>query len=432
MEVHIKMQETAYNSKLIERTYIQNFNHLLNRFNGKFVEGNEEALYNILDEFKPYIYGQFNLEIISMLKRMNRLIIKNEQYLPKYYFYCGQAYHYLNEREESKKYFRLAISYGMKYKQYRIVSYSIWNSELESFNEKNIIHADEISRIVSLFYNMDESLHDDYNRCFLAHLAAAYRCNQFDYVDYLVNKIEHSIPMYCKDWVDLIVLKAGVYRQRKQFVEAFQLLSELYPRLSKGIVKAKTVPRILKEIRLLSEHFDEINESTQVKSQLLKVYLEFVSNNQGVTSNVERIESNRLPYVSEKSIFIEKAENVLANDNDSLFICIDIKSNVIAENILHNVQLRILNEFYSSFNKKMILSYALSSSTIVFILENEEQIEKELERILSLVKDQQLSMVVSEVFHFTVLSNRKYEVYNYNDAQNLANAFFYYELCERV
>ena len=81
--------ETTYNSKLLERAYIQNFNSILNKFNAIFVEQNVEELYNILDEFKPYIYGQFNLEIISMLKRMNYLIITKEQYLPKYYFFCG-------------------------------------------------------------------------------------------------------------------------------------------------------------------------------------------------------------------------------------------------------------------------------------------------------------------------------------------------------
>ena len=41
-------------------------------------------------------------------------------------------------------------------------------------------------------------------------------------------------------------------------------------------------------------------------------------------------------------------------------------------------------------------------------------------------------MVVTDIFYFTVLSNQKYEVYNYKDAQNLANAFFYYELCKQV
>ena len=424
--------ETTYNNKLIERAYIQNFNNILNKFNGKFVEGNEEALYNILDEFKPYIYGQFNLEIISMLKRMNRFIITNERYLPKYYFYCGQAYHYLNEQEESKKYFRLAISYGMKYKQYRIVAYSIWNSELPSFKEKDIVHADHISRIVAIFYNMDESLNDDYNRCFLAHLSAAYRFNQFDYVDYLFEKVEHIIPMYCKDWVDLMVLKASVYRQRKQFIQAFEILSELYPQLNKGIVKAITIPNILKEIRLLSEHFDDINESTQVKNQLLKGYLEFINKNQGVTYDIEQIQSGKFPFVVEKNIFIEKAEKLLSKDNDSLFICIDLKTNMVPKNILKHVQLKALNDIYNSLSQKTIVSCVLSEETLVMILENEDHIEMRLEKILSLVKDQQLSMVVSDIFHFTVLSNRKYEVYNYNEAQNLANAFFYYELCKRV
>ena len=86
MGVHFKeMQqfnlnfENTFNS---ERAYIQNFNSVLNKFNSNYIEGNVEALYNILDEFKPYSYGQFNLEIIAMLKRMNSLIIRHEQYLP--------------------------------------------------------------------------------------------------------------------------------------------------------------------------------------------------------------------------------------------------------------------------------------------------------------------------------------------------------------
>ena len=209
---------TMNNSELSERAFIQNFNSLLNKFNSNYVERNVEALYDILEEFKPYIYGQFNLEIISILKRMNSLIIQHEQYLSKYYFYCGQAYHFLNEQEESKKYFRLAISYGMKYKQYRVVAYSIWNSELASFQDKDIVHADQISRLVASFYNMDESLQDEYNRSLLAHLSAAYKCNQFDYVDNLMNKIEPFIPMYSKDWFDIMILKASVNRQRNQFV----------------------------------------------------------------------------------------------------------------------------------------------------------------------------------------------------------------------
>jgi len=424
-----------YNSQINERAYIQNFNSVLNKFNSKFIEKNVEALYDILDEFKPYIYGQFNLEIISILKRMNCLIIAHEQYLPKYYFFCGQAYHYLMEREESKKYFRLAISYGMKYKQHRIVGYSIWNYELVSFKDKDIIHADQISRLVASLYTMDESLHDEYNRSLLAHLSAAAIFNQFNYVEVLLRKIEHLIPMYCKDWVDLMVLKASIYRRQNQYIQAFEILSELYPRLNKRIVKASTIPRILNEIHLLSEHLDKMNESTHVKTQLLKGYLEFICENKAATSEIERIECNRLPFVSEKSVFVEKAEELLAEHNDSLFICIDIKSNMISNTILHNVQLKLVNEIYASFNQTPIISYALSVSTIVCIIENTkqtEQIEKQVERILNLVKDQQLSVIVSEIFHFTVLSNRKYEVYNYNDAQNLANAIFYYELCKRV
>jgi hypothetical protein len=424
--------ETTYNSKLLERAYIQNFNSILNKFNAIFVEQNVEELYNILDEFKPYIYGQFNLEIISMLKRMNYLIITKEQYLPKYYFFCGQAYHYLNEQEESKKYFRLAISYGMKYKQYRIVSYSIWNSEIASFKDKNISHADQLSRLVAIFYNMDESLHDDYNRSLLAHFSAAHRFNQLDYVEHLVQKVEPIIPKYCKDWVDLMVLKASVFRQRKQFIQAFEILSELYPRLNKRIVKAKTIPNILQEIRLLSEHFYEINETTQVKNQLLKGYLEFIKKNKGFTYEIEQIQSSEFPFVIEKNIFIEKAEKILSKENNSLFICIDLKTNIVPKNILKHVQLKALNEIYTSLSQKTIVSCVLSDETLVMILENEDHIEMRLEKILSLVKEQQLSMVASELFHFTVLSNRKYEVYNYNDAQNLANAFFYYELCKRV
>ncbi len=441
MEVHFNMQQTNlnpktnYDSQLSERAYIQSFNLVLNKFNSNYVERNVEALYDMLDEFKPYIYGQFNLEIISMLKRMNSLIIQQEQYLPKYYFFCGQAYHYLSEREESKKYYRLGISYGMKYKQYRVVAYAIWNYELVSLKDKDIVHADQLSRIVASFYKMDESLQDEYNRSLLAHLSAAYMFNQFDYVDGLLKEIEHLIPMYSKDWVDLMVMKASVYRQRKQFVQAFEILSELYPRLNKRIVKASTIPRILREIRLLSEHFDQVNNSTQVKDQLLKGYLEFISRNKALTSKVERIEGNRLPFVSEKSIFIKKAKDILDEHNNSIFICIDTKTNLISDTILHNVQSKIINELYASFSEKTIYSYALSASTIVFIFENEEpieKVEKEVERLLNLVKDQQLSMVVSSIFHFTVLSNRKYEVYNYNDAQNLANAFFYYELCKQV
>ena len=424
--------ETTYNSKLLERAYIQNFNSILNKFNAIFVEQNVEELYNILDEFKPYIYGQFNLEIISMLKRMNYLIITKEQYLPKYYFFCGQAYHFLNEQEESKKYFRLAISYGMKYKQYRIVSYSIWNSEIASFKDKNISHADQLSRLVAILYNMDESLHDDYNRSLLAHFSAAHRFNQLDYVEHLVQKVEPIIPKYCKDWVDLMVLKASVFRQRKQFIQAFEILSELYPRLNKRIVKAKTIPNILREIRLLSEHFYEINETTQVKNQLLKGYLEFIKKNKGFTYEIEQIQSSEFPFVIEKNIFIEKAEKILSKENNSLFICVDLKTNIVPKNILKHVQLKALNEIYTSLSQKTIVSCVLSEETLVMILENEDHIEMRLEKILSLVKEQQLSMVASELFHFTVLSNRKYEVYNYNDAQNLANAFFYYELCKRV
>lgn len=423
---------TTYNNKITERAFIQNFNSILNKFNAIFVEKNVEELYNILDEFKPYIYGQFNLEIISMLKRMNYLIITKEQYLPKYYFFCGQAYHYLNEQEESKKYFRLAISYGMKYKQYRIVSYSIWNSEIASFKDKNISHADQLSRLVAILYNMDESLHDDYNRSLLAHFSAAYRFNQLDYVEHLLQKVEPIIPKYRKDWVDLMVLKASVFRQRKQFIQAFEILSELYPRLNKRIVKAKTIPNILREIRLLSEHFYEINETTQVKNQLLKGYLEFINKNKGFTYEIEQIQSSEFPFVVEKNMFIEKAEKILSKENNSLFICVDLKTNIVPKNILKHVQLKALNEIYTSLSQKTIVSCVLSDETLVMILENEDHIEMRLEKILSLVKEQQLSMVTSELFHFTVLSNRKYEVYNYNDAQNLANAFFYYELCKRV
>ena len=418
-----------------ERTYIQDFNHLLNKFNINFVESNVEALYKILDDFKPYIYGQFNLEIISMLKKMNSLIIRHEPYLPKYYFYCGQAYHYLREFDESKRYFRLAISYGIKYKKHRVVSYSIWNYELVIMKDKNIGHVDQLSRLVATLYKMDESLHDNYNRCYLAHLRAAYTFNQFDYVDSLLKEIEPYIPNGCKDWVDLMVLKASVYRQRKQFLQAFQILSELYPKLNKKSVKANTIPRILQEIRLLSEHFDDMNESKQVKTQLLKGYLDFIDSNQGFTSTVECIECNRLPFVSEKSTFIEKAKELLNEQNNSLFICIDIKSNMVSETILHTIQLKIVNEIYTAFNQITLFSYALSASTMVFILNDEGQsevVEKQVEKILNLVKDQQLSMVLTNIFHFTVLSNQKYEIYNYNDAQNLANAFFYYELCKQV
>ena len=320
----------------------------------------------------------------------------------------------------------------MKYKQYRIVSYSIWNSEIASFKDKNISHADQLSRLVAILYNMDESLHDDYNRSLLAHFSAAHRFNQLDYVEHLVQKVEPIIPKYCKDWVDLMVLKASVFRQRKQFIQAFEILSELYPRLNKRIVKAKTIPNILQEIRLLSEHFYEINETTQVKNQLLKGYLEFIKKNKGFTYEIEQIQSSEFPFVIEKNIFIEKAEKILSKENNSLFICIDLKTNIVPKNILKHVQLKALNEIYTSLSQKTIVSCVLSDETLVMILENEDHIEMRLEKILSLVKEQQLSMVASELFHFTVLSNRKYEVYNYNDAQNLANAFFYYELCKRV
>jgi len=105
---------------------------------------------------------------------------------------------------------------------------------------------------------------------------------------------------------------------------------------------------------------------------------------------------------------------------------------MIPEKHLKNVQLKALNEIHTSLSHKTIVSCALSEETLVIVLENEERIEERLEKILSVVKDQQLSMVNCDIFYFTVLSNRKYEVYNYNDAQNLANAFFYYELSKQV
>ena len=182
----------------------------------------------------------------------------------------------------------------------------------------------------------------------------------------------------------------------------------------------------------MSEHFDEMNEFTQVKNQLLKGYLGFVSENKKVTTEIEQIESNIFPFVIEKSLFIEKANKLLAKENDSLFICIDLKINIVPRNLLRNVQLKALNEIYTSLSRKSIVSCALSDETLVIVLENEEQIEERLEKILNVVKEQQLSMIVSDIFHFAVLSNRKYEVYNYNDAQNLANALFYYELCKQV
>ena len=417
-----------------ERTYIQDFNHLLNKFNLNYRESNVEALYEILDEFKPYIYGQFNLEIISMLKKMNSLIIRHEPYLPKYYFYCGQAYHFLSEFGESKRYFRLAISYGIKYKKYRVVSYSIWNYELIN-KDRNIEHVDQLTRLVATLYHMDESLYESYNRCYLSHLTAAYTFNQFEYVDVLINEIEPQIPEDSRDWIDLMIIKASVYRQRNQLIQAFQILSELYPKLNKKSVRANTIPLILKEIRLLSEHFNEMNESPKLKTQLLNGYLSFINSNQVPISKVERIECKRLPYVSEKSFFVEKAEELLNEQNNGLFLCIDIKSNIISETLLHTIQLKIVNEIYAEFNQRTLFSYALSASTMVFILNDEGQsevVEKQVEKVLNLVKDQQLSMVVTDIFYFTVLSNQKYEVYNYKDAQNLANAFFYYELCKQV
>ena len=417
-----------------ERTYIQDFNHLLNKFNLNYRESNLEALYEILDEFKPYIYGQFNLEIISMLKKMNSLIIRHEPYLPKYYFYCGQAYHFLREFGESKRYFRLAISYGIKYKKYRVVSYSIWNYEL-IIKDRNIEHVDQLTRLVATLYHMDESLYESYNRCYLSHLTAAYTFNQFEYVDVLINEIEPQIPEDSRDWIDLMIIKASVYRQRNQLIQAFQILSELYPKLNKKSVRANTIPLILKEIRLLSEHFNEMNESPKLKTQLLNGYLTFINSNQVPISKVERIECKRLPYVSEKSFFVEKAEELLNEQNNGLFLCIDIKSNIISETLLHTIQLKIVNEIYAEFNQRTLFSYALSASTMVFILNDEGQsevVEKQVEKVLNLVKDQQLSMVVTDIFYFTVLSNQKYEVYNYKDAQNLANAFFYYELCKQV
>ena len=108
---------------------------------------------------------------------------------------------------------------------------------------------------------------------------------------------------------------------------------------------------------------------------------------------------------------------------------------MLSKTILHTIQLKIVNEIYNAFSQKTLYSYALSASTMVFILNDEEQsevVEKQVEKVLNLVKDQQLSMVVTDIFYFTVLSNQKYEVYNYKDAQNLANAFFYYELCQQV
>ena len=301
--------------------------------------------------------------------------------------------------------------------------------------ERNIVHVDQLSRLVATLYKMDESLHDNYNRCYLAHLTAAYTFNQFDYVDALLNEVEPHIPKDSRDWIDLMIVKASVYRQRKQFIQAFQILSELYPKLNKKSVRANTIPLVLEEIRLLSEYLDEMNDSSKVKTQLLKGYLSFINSNQVSNAKVERIECKRLPFVSEKSIFIEKAQELLHEQNKSLFICIDIKPNMISETILHTIQLKIVNEIYTEFNHKMLFSYALSASTLVFILNDEaqsEDVEKQVEKILNLVKDQQLSMVVTDIFYFTVLSNQKYEVYNYNDAQNLANAFFYYELCKQV
>ena len=431
---NMPQSKSKYES-ISERTYIQDFNQLLNKFNFNYVQSNVEALYEMLDDFKPYIYGQFNLEIISMLKKMNSFIIRHEPYLPKYYFYCGQAYHFLREFDESKRYFRLAISYGIKYKKYRVVSYSIWNYEWVIMKERNIVHVDQITRLVASLYHMDESLYESYNRCYLSHLTAAYTFNQFDYVDALLKEVEPQIPKQSRDWIDLMIVKASVYRQRNQFIQAFQILSELYPKLNKKSVRANTIPLILNEIRLLSEHFDEMNDSPQVKTQLLNGYLSFINNNQVSISKVERIECKRLPFVSEKSVFVEKAEEILNEQNNGLFICIDIKSNMISETLLHTIQLKIVNEIYAEFNQRTLYSYALSASTMVFILNDDEQlagVEKQVEKVLNLVKDQQLSMVVTDIFHFTVLSNQKYEVYNYKDAQNLANAFFYFELCKQV
>ena len=87
-----------------------------------------------------------------------------------------------------------------------------------------------------------------------------------------------------------------------------------------------------------------MNDSPQVKTQLLKGYLEFINSNQEFTSTAERIEYKRLPFVSEKSFFVEKAKELLNEQNESLFICIDIKSNMLSKTILHTIQLKIVNE----------------------------------------------------------------------------------------
>lgn len=418
-----------YRQTFEERALPTNFMMLINLFHEKMLQQNVDDIHDLLDELKPFVYGQFNLEIISLLKRINKYIVTKEQYLAKYYFYCGQAYHYIDEQQESIKYYKLAISYGTKYKQYKIVSYALWNIEQDQYTKMNLQHADEMSRVLTTFYSMDNSIFESYNRMYLPHIRVAFQCEQYEYVEQLINdKVREMIPLHSADWIDLQVALASIAEKRGDYRKAFELYSLIYVKLKPALLKSKTFKIIVENLNKLLKILEAQGDVLWIRDHLLNEYeavAPFILNEKStydVTNLHNGVRQEQFEHYMNHLFLFNKSVNV-----------IQLKCNMKDSKLsLDQVFNHFINEMKWEYKMNQFKSMVDAKGNLYIVGESNHQVEQIVEKVLESMREKMFSTAKSPIFYSLVIDCNKYELHDYKDVFKLSRAFLYYRFYKQV
>jgi hypothetical protein len=292
-----------------------------------------------------------------------------------------------------------------------------------------IQHADDMSRLMTTFYSMDNSIFESYNRMYLPHIRAAFQCEQYEYVEQLINdKVREMIPAHSADWIDIQVALASIAQKRGDYRRAFELYSLIYVKLKPTVLKSKTSKIIINNLNTLRNLLEQQNDDLWIRDHLLNEYeavAPFILNEQ-LTYDLRLIHNGVAQDEIETYInqLIEAKKQVKV-----IQLKCDMKD---AKHSLDQVLNHFIKEMKWEFKLNQFLTTVDAKGNLYLVGESEKKLEDTVQRVLESMREKMFSTAKKSVFYYTIVDAAHYELADFKEVFKLSRAFIYYRFYKQV
>ncbi|MCH7321587.1 hypothetical protein LZ480_06735 [Solibacillus sp. MA9] len=399
----------------------------------------EQLIQFITAEIEPFLFSTLNNEVLDLMFTIEPIIKeKYQENVAIIYLIMGHCSYFYMNFEEARKFYKLATSYAMEYKQFAVLSSSLnkYNSSMIETGIDRVLW--ESSKYPSIFWVKNKGACNKYFLVrIIAHIELSLKLEKNEYAYQIYNKYfeQIQIELTPRFKIQLESLKGDILNSLNKYDEALILYHKLLKICINEVSYRDLIVGLYERISVISQKLNdaqlplELQQSYEQYFEQLHIDKEYLQKHLAMATSNSNYVNSSFPMSYDQ--FINEVNEHLSNaslEGLSLVI-IDIKIREDDRQLENEILFCINEKIQDAFGDRRLLNTRIDETTIGYLVRESElgtevQSERAFHEVRKLYPKEESPL---SAIYFAAVNNAENNLTTYEQCRKLAYAYIYYE-----